>query len=452
MKRVFKILLVIIGIIILSGLIFYMADYFRIINNKEPIFCILEDEVNDGGTKIYLGLGYKIIDFHKIKDEDEYYDDVKIGFWNINYEDFKSEYENVNDSNIGKNNLASNPQYTSVSLEKLPKDYTAEQAISDGCLIISNNNKIYNKSMLEDFLHNTSSYYTKQKEPSKIRIVQFTIEGQIIIQDVEYREDGKFVITTDYTRDEFTSEEDRKINSNEYSAEEYYILKSMGENLVEINLVTNEGKAEDAILICAYPREAEVEELPSFYSKISDINETSIIVEPLEGEKERSNTSDRYSLGVNIKEDYKVGEIVKVTYTGLVRESYPAKIDLVKLEKIDLKDFELVFENSNEGKSIILDSSKDDSTDYNVYSFKGDVFVIIDEKIMNLKDALLDNKITMEKIINKAVEDEKNGNITKESYLDGGSVRYSYKDYVIIKCNTLDGNKDVYFGNTDFII
>lgn len=98
MKKGLKILLSIIGIIILLGLIFYTVDYFRIIKNKTPIFCILENEVNDGGTKIYLGLGYKIIDFHKVKNEDEYYDDVKIGFWNIDYDDFKDEYENIDDN------------------------------------------------------------------------------------------------------------------------------------------------------------------------------------------------------------------------------------------------------------------------------------------------------------------------------------------------------------------
>ena len=129
-------------------------------------------------------------------------------------------------------------------------------------------------------------------------------------------------------------------------------------------------------------------------------------------------------------------------------ESYPAQINVVKLEKIELDDFNIVFENSSEEKTTILDSSIDGLTDYNVYSFKGKVFVIIDEKIMSLRNAILDKKITMDDIINKATSDE---NLVKDTYLDGGSVRYNYKDYVMIKCNTLNGNKDVYFGNTDLI-
>ena len=39
----------------------------------------MEDEVNDRETKI----GYKIINFHKIKNEDENIDDIKIGKNNI---------------------------------------------------------------------------------------------------------------------------------------------------------------------------------------------------------------------------------------------------------------------------------------------------------------------------------------------------------------------------------
>ena len=439
MKKGVKVLLGIVVISILVGVIFFTVDFFRAKNNQKPVFCLLQNELNDGGTKIYIGLGYKVIDYHQMQDNNTYYNDVKIGFWNMKYEEYDSNADEVNQYTSRKN----------VSLEELPKDYSSEQAIIDGCLIISNNNKIYNKSKLDEFLHNTSANYTEQKKPSKIRIIQYTIEGQMINKDVEYREDGKFIITTDFTRDDFSAEEDRIISSKEYSSEEYYILKSTGENLVEINLVTNEGKAEDAILICTYPREAEIEELPSFYAKISEISQNSILVETLEGEEERINVSDKYSFQFENADNYDVGAVVKVTYTGMVMESYPAQINVVKLEKIELDDFSIVFENSSEEKTTILDSSIDGLTDYNVYSFKGKVFVIIDEKIMSLRNAILDKKITMDDIINKATSDE---NLVKDTYLDGGSVRYNYKDYVMIKCNTLNGNKDVYFGNTDLIL
>ncbi len=34
----------------------------------------------------------------------------------------------------------------------------------------------------------------------------------------------------------------------------------------------------------------------------------------------------------------------------------------------------------------------------------------------------------------------------------GGSIIYQYGNYTIIKCNTLDGNRDVYIGSKDMTI
>ena len=41
----------------------------------------------DGGTVEYLGLGYKVIDFHTVAG----FDDIKIGTWFMNYNDFDEE-------------------------------------------------------------------------------------------------------------------------------------------------------------------------------------------------------------------------------------------------------------------------------------------------------------------------------------------------------------------------
>lgn len=79
-----KIFAIIVSIIILVSVIFFAIDYNRAKNNETPIFCILKTEVNDGGTKIYLGLGYKVIDFNT----SDGYDDVKIGTWSMQYEDW----------------------------------------------------------------------------------------------------------------------------------------------------------------------------------------------------------------------------------------------------------------------------------------------------------------------------------------------------------------------------
>ena len=87
MKKSVKIVGIILGIIILLGIIFFAIDYNRAKNNEQPMFCVQIDEVNDGGSKIYLGLGYKVIDFNTSSG----FDDVKIGTWFMNYDDFNEE-------------------------------------------------------------------------------------------------------------------------------------------------------------------------------------------------------------------------------------------------------------------------------------------------------------------------------------------------------------------------
>ena len=97
----------------------------------------------------------------------------------------------------------------------------------------------------------------------------------------------------------------------------------------------------------------------------------------------------------------------------------------------------------------VLDKTETDKYDYNIYGYDGSVDIKIDGKEYSLKEALLENKITMEEIIEKANQDEKDGKIRTEMYKDGGSMEYHYENYTIIKWHTLDGNKDVYIGNKD---
>ena len=93
MKKIVKTIGVIIGILIILGIIFFAIDYNRAKNNEQPMFCVQIDEANDGGTKVYLGLGYKVIDFNTLSG----FDDVKIGTWFMNYEDFNDEIKKYNE-------------------------------------------------------------------------------------------------------------------------------------------------------------------------------------------------------------------------------------------------------------------------------------------------------------------------------------------------------------------
>ena len=89
MKKGLKILFIIIGIIIVLGIVFFVVDYNRVQKQEKPTFCIQNPAgiINDGGTIEYFGLGYKVIDFHTLAG----YDDIKIGSWFMDYNDFEEE-------------------------------------------------------------------------------------------------------------------------------------------------------------------------------------------------------------------------------------------------------------------------------------------------------------------------------------------------------------------------
>ena len=89
-----------IGILIVT----FTVDYNRVKNQKKPIFCIKSPAggIMDGGTIEYLGLGYKVIDFHIIAG----FDDIKIGTWFMDYNDFEEEikaYEKKFEENLSTN-------------------------------------------------------------------------------------------------------------------------------------------------------------------------------------------------------------------------------------------------------------------------------------------------------------------------------------------------------------
>ena len=73
------IILVCICIVYIS---FIITDVCRLEQNLEPIFCIKMGAYSDGGTKEYLGFGYKIIDYNKL----DGYDGHKIGTWFMSYD------------------------------------------------------------------------------------------------------------------------------------------------------------------------------------------------------------------------------------------------------------------------------------------------------------------------------------------------------------------------------
>ena len=60
-----------------------------------------------------------------------------------------------------------------------------------------------------------------------------------------------------------------------------------------------------------------------FYGKVIEVNNGSIIVEPDQDSNERRSSDKIY---VQVTGEYKVGDRVKVTYSGGIMESYPAQV------------------------------------------------------------------------------------------------------------------------------
>lgn len=194
-----------------------------------------------------------------------------------------------------------------------------------------------------------------------------------------------------------------------------------------------------------------------FYGKVIESNAKYIIVEPNENEEIRR-SSDKISIGLGENNDalYIVGSNVKITYDGTIMETYPAKVNATKIEIKSIEDFEILFYDKHPMESYkiytILDKSETDKYDYTIYGYDGSVNIRIDGNEYSLKDALLENKITMEEIIQKANKDLDNNKITGDMYKDGGSMIYQYDTYTIIKCHTIEGNRDVYIGTKEMTL
>lgn len=133
----------------------------------------------------------------------------------------------------------------------------------------------------------------------------------------------------------------------------------------------------------------------------------------------------------------------QVVFSTWGHDYYPIENEIPK------KDFELIFNKYDDSqiRTIILEDETE-KFDYNIYSYGGDVKVKIDNKEYNLRDALLNDKITMDKIIEKANKDSQEEKVRSDMFSDGGTMIYKYDTYTIIKFNTLDNNKDIYIGNT----
>lgn len=193
-------------------------------------------------------------------------------------------------------------------------------------------------------------------------------------------------------------------------------------------------------------------EYNSFVGTVLEETTTYMIVEPNEDEDERKSAD---KIRINYGTDhydylYGIGRKVIIKYTGYIKETYPAQIDTNEILIDGYENFELSVKKSDKKTKFKILSNQElykNNSNFDLYYYGlEEVNISVDNEIMPLEDALKSGKMTIDGILIKANQDVSNGKIKSEVYKDGGTTEWYYDTYTIIKCHSLDGNRDVYIG------
>lgn len=271
---------------------------------------------------------------------------------NNTYNEIEIKYNNVSNNEAGNNSSTNQIDTKNARLEDLPQNYTIEQAIKDGCFTVTYY-AVYNKEFLDNFIENTK-YDAQNRVESTIRIATTTVEGDLILYDLSY--DGEnYTLKSDYTRDNYMAEENRKVVINDDIPGEFYTVNLIGtDGAVELMLLlvaqlsqeyniinenndvyitTLDGKKYEDINIISYPSDATVYPVaPEFRAEVLEVFDNVMWIKPIEngeglGDKLLINTQGN---------DFEVGDTVRVIYTGLIRETYPVQIEVISVEKFEI--------------------------------------------------------------------------------------------------------------------
>ena len=239
-------------------------------------------------------------------------------------------------------------------------------------------------------------------------------------------------------------------------ANEKTMVLNINNEAVLFNAIENENirKSNGELLFekCGEDEGDNTQEYNYFVGTVLEEATTYMIVEPNEEEEERK-TADK--IQINYGENhldylYGIGRKVIIKYSGYIKETYPAQIDTNEILIEGFEEFELsVKKSNNKKKTKILNNQElyKNNSDFDLYYYGLDeVNIFVDNKTMSLEEALKSGKMTIDGILAKANKDVNNGIIKEERYKDGGTAEWYYEDYTIIKCHSLDGNRDVYIG------
>ena len=126
--------------------------------------------------------------------------------------------------------------------------------------------------------------------------------------------------------------------------------------------------------------------------------------------------------------------------------------DILKISESDslnyTKSFDLIYNQSKDKNINLLYKTEK----YSIKALRGDVQILKQNKIYSLTDALMNNIITFNDILQQIDLDKKYGFCKVSEYLDEGSIEYLYENYTILEINEKNGNTDLIIGMKGSII
>ncbi|AIZ37096.1 hypothetical protein VJI72_04525 [Parvimonas micra] len=152
--------------------------------------------------------------------------------------------------------------------------------------------------------------------------------------------------------------------------------------------------------------------------------------------KEKPEEKSKDNSQVNVKE--------KKVKENIQEDNSDKKEDKKSEENKEEKGLNFVIKDlgNNNVKMIAKKGSK---MPFDIYTVGMEFKLKLDGKEYSVKDAISNGILDEDKLLQKLEQDKKDNKSTSEMYKDGGTIIYRYKDYSIVKYNTVDGDEDMYF-------
>lgn len=162
-------------------------------------------------------------------------------------------------------------------------------------------------------------------------------------------------------------------------------------------------------------------------------------------EKEKTRKTNE----IQMKRHKKITTIIIVVIIIFIVLNLVSMLTLGNNQETNNDNFIEVNQNSKQEitKEIIVDNEQDS---YTIYYYGIDSATInLDNQKYDLGEVISQEKITIEEIIEELkIYGQLNDGGTV-IYKDAGTKKYLTDNYTIIKCHTIDGNRDIYIGDKD---